>query len=760
MPLQARTYQTNFSAGQVDPRMLGREDINVFSNAGSDLTNSSPLVQGGIRRRPGTVYLATLTGETRMERFRFNETQLYLFAFSNTELKIFNAAGTLLQTLTGQPWTATTMWEMRMTTSGDTTIITHEDWGMRSLLRTGASTFTISLFVFDAHSSGYPRYVPFYKFALGTITLTPSATTGVGITLTTSSAYWTSDHVGSIVRYAGKEVDVTAFTNDTVVVGTVRETLAATTADTDWDESVFSAAKGYARSVVFHSRRLWFGGSRDLPNFLFGSQANQFFNFSVGTGLDAESIQGSIGTDDVNNIMHLHSGRHLQIFTDAAVMYLRESLTQVVTPSAFEPRFTTPYGSGNATPVRLDGATLFVQDTKKVVRELIFNDLQDSYTADPISLVSNDMITGALQLSVFYGNTSGPEQWCNVVNEDGTMAIYHSVRSEKINSWYPWTTDGEFESITQLNGIMYVSAKRSIPQQATCTITVTDAANIAVGSTITITDNAGVSTTMTATNSDPAVALEFSVGGSRTNNDVADNIAVGSGGVLGINNLSDYTAPNPAANVITVTRVTPGASNLTVATSDSTRLTVTDFTGGATDAYYLEKFDFDTTIDSAKTLSLVSGTTWEGLAHLVSGGFGYSGSVVEGTLFHGNFTVNSSGRVTLDEAPGSAPMGGLDYTRTIKDMPPVVAGPTGSTMGVRKRIGSVVLRVFETVNFSVEGQEFLIRQVTSDLEDTPTPETQTYEFHLTGWTRDGQVTITQTAPLPFTLLSMWKELLV
>ena len=81
-------------------------------------------------------------------------------------------------------------------------------------------------------------------------------------------------------------------------------------------------------------------------------------------------------------------------------------------------------------------------------------------------------------------------------------------------------------------------------------------------------------------------------------------------------------------------------------------------------------------------------------------------------------------------------------------------------MGVRKRIGSVVLRVFETVNFSVEGQEFLIRQVTSDLEATPTPVTQTYEFHLTGWTRDGQVTITQTAPLPFTLLSMWKELLV
>ena len=114
---------------------------------------------------------------------------------------------------------------------------------------------------------------------------------------------------------------------------------------------------------------------------------------------------------------------------------------------------------------------------------------------------------------------------------------------------------------------------------ATCTITVSDAANIAVGSTITITDNAGVSTTMTATNSDPAPALEFSVGGSRTNDDVADNIAVGSGGVLGINNLAGYSAPNPAGGtpIITVTRAVAGDSNLTVTSSDPTRLAVTNF---------------------------------------------------------------------------------------------------------------------------------------------------------------------------------------
>jgi len=86
---------------------------------------------------------------------------------------------------------------------------------------------------------------------------------------------------------------------------------------------------------------------------------------------------------------------------------------------------------------------------------------------------------------------------------------------------------------------------------------------------------------MTATNDDPAGALEFSVGGSRTNDDVADNIAVGSGGVLGINALAGYSAPNPGSGtpVITVTRAVKGGDNLSVTTSDQTRLTVTNFSG-------------------------------------------------------------------------------------------------------------------------------------------------------------------------------------
>ena len=747
-----RTLQTNFSSGELDPRMMGREDTTVYRNGAETLLNSAPLVQGGVRRRPGTDYLATLQGTSRLERMQFNETQLYIFAFSNTRLDIFDEDGAAVTNLTSQPWTATTMWEMRLDTNGDTTIITHKDFHMKKLLRTGASTFTIADFAFEAHSSGYPRYEPFYKFADPGMTIQPSATSGTGITLTTSADYWTSDHVGSIVRIGDtpKEVDVTGYTSATVVTGTVRETLANTDATVDWDENVFSVAKGYARSVAFHQQRLWFGGSRDLSSNLWSSKSGAYFNFNVGTALASESIQVDIGSSLINEIRHLHSGRHLQLFTDQAAGYIVESDSSPVSPTNFIFRAQVPYGCSDVTPKNLDGATIFVQDTRKVVREMIFSDTQQAYTADAVSLISNSMITSAKDLTILYGHSAGPEQFALVVNEDtaGSVSVFHSIRSEKISGWYPWQTTGKFISATTLNEEVFVCVQRDNKNvRENGTITVTDYGNIATGTTITITIADGTAYTFTseaAGGSSPSAATGWRP---NTSNDVtADNI------YTAINSHSVFTVANPSANVVTITETNP-TGLLTITTSDSTRLAVSAQT--YQQVYYLEKFNWDRTIDTSKALTLSSGTTWGGLTHLVAS----SASVTDSTLYHGDFTVNGSGQVVLTES-ASAPVGGLNYTRTIKDLPVVVADTAGPYSGEYKRVGRVVLQVFESVQFSINGYDFLVRQVTDDLSIAPSTKTGRYEFSLLGWDRLGQVTITQEAPLPFTLLSIYKEVTV
>ena len=105
---------------------------------------------------------------------------------------------------------------------------------------------------------------------------------------------------------------------------------------------------------------------------------------------------------------------------------------------------------------------------------------------------------------------------------------------------------------------------------ATCTITVSDYASIGAGKTITLTKNDGTTVVFTSVTGSPSTN-EFQV---QTNNDTtATNLK------NTINGHADFSATVSLAEV-TVTRATVGNENLTNVSSDTTRLTTTNFSGG------------------------------------------------------------------------------------------------------------------------------------------------------------------------------------
>lgn len=55
-------FQTNFTGGEADPKTIARGDVKFYYNACKSLENYEVLPQGGVRRRPGTAYSATLPG--------------------------------------------------------------------------------------------------------------------------------------------------------------------------------------------------------------------------------------------------------------------------------------------------------------------------------------------------------------------------------------------------------------------------------------------------------------------------------------------------------------------------------------------------------------------------------------------------------------------------------------------------------------------------------------------------------------------------
>ena len=109
---------------------------------------------------------------------------------------------------------------------------------------------------------------------------------------------------------------------------------------------------------------------------------------------------------------------------------------------------------------------------------------------------------------------------------------------------------------------------------ATCTITVTDFSNIATDSTLVLTKNDGTTVTFTCQGAGAGTPSTNKFFHNESNNTTADNI------FTCINAHADFSAANPAANVVTVTRAAIGNDNRTVTSSDTTRMAVTNFDGG------------------------------------------------------------------------------------------------------------------------------------------------------------------------------------
>ncbi len=456
-----RQVKTDFTAGELDPLLIAREDIKAYQKGVSRLRNWAQLDSGAVTRRPGSKYLAALFSGAILKPFSFGQEQDYVFSFSNTRADIYTDDGVFATSITGAPWLTSQLSRLYTAQALDTMIVTHPDMATQRILRTSATTFSRTAFTFEQNEAGTKMFQPYYKFADDTVTIDPSATTGA-ITVVASASIFVAGHVGTIIRHKKKEILVTAFTSGTQVSGTVRETLTDANATTDWDEPVFSPVRGYANTAIFHEGRLWFCGTKSLPSHIFASKVDAYFNFDVGTGLDDESIQVAIRSERIGDIRGVSSLRHLQVYTDEAEFYAPSSESRPLTPGTFSMKVQTRFGCGFVVPQPFDGATLFVQKGGKSLREFLYQDTEAAYTSGNISILAPHLINNPVSMAVLFGSTTRPEQYSYIVNSDGSMIQFHSIRAEAVAGFCLWTTDGLYKSVCVVGGKVFVAVERTL----------------------------------------------------------------------------------------------------------------------------------------------------------------------------------------------------------------------------------------------------------------------------------------------------------
>lgn len=482
-----RVPLNNFERGEVSPSMTSRTDLNVYVQSAEKVRNFFLMAEGGVRRRPGTEFIYKWSSisvdnskriQIRIEPFSFSDDERYIVAFSAGQLDFFRIVASTgaishIQTLTQDtdsttlPWTVSTIEATTFAQSADNMFVCHSSHIPMRIIRTGLTAFEVRKYVFDTTTADDQTYQPYFSFQASGVTLTPQATSGTGKTMTTSANYWTSDHVGEIIRYKGNEVLITGYTSATVVTGTIRKTLSGTTADTDWDEQCYSDVRGFPSAVTFHEDRLWFAGTTDQPDAIWSSKVGEYFNFDVGSAGASDSIQFTISAGEFNTIRHLTSSRDLQVFTSTSEFYIPSFSTTALTPTNAQIRRQTPFGSASVRPTPFDGATVYVQKGGKTIREFVFSDDESAYVSTPISLLSSHLVSNPTQMSAMRGALSRPESYAFFINDDATIAVFHSIRNEEKAGWTLWTTSdttttGGFHSICTVDERLFCVTKRDL----------------------------------------------------------------------------------------------------------------------------------------------------------------------------------------------------------------------------------------------------------------------------------------------------------
>jgi len=226
---------------------------------------------------------------------------------------------------------------------------------------------------------------------------------------------------------------------------------------TTFDEQSWSAKRGYPAAVSFHENRLVFAGTIAEPDTIFMSQIGEYFNFNVGTAQDNEAIQLTAATGDVHEIRHLVSSRDLQVFAGTGELYVPTYLNQAITPTNAQIREQTPYGCSFAQPALIDGATIFVQDSGRIVREYLFTDAEDAYASTSISTIASHLINNPRWMAVAHSGFEQADSYAMIVMDDGDAAVFTSNRAEKRASWTSFTTNGRFDSCVAIGDRLFVN---------------------------------------------------------------------------------------------------------------------------------------------------------------------------------------------------------------------------------------------------------------------------------------------------------------
>lgn len=401
--------------------------------------------------------------QVKLINYRFNIDQSYILALTEGNIGVYRE-GFFQTNIRADVLTQDRIKSINWTFGGDKIFLCHEDFDVQEVTRRGADDQWDII-------TWAPENIPFYDFnpskVLPNFTLKPSAVSGV-VTLTASGNVFVAGDVNQIIEGNGGRARITEYTSATVVKAIAEvpfyndDTIAAN----NWNlqrgfEPMWSETRGYIRSLAFFQQRLYFGGTRSRPRTVGASVLGDYFNWDQGTGRDTDAFIRDLDNEDP--IVNLLPHRALNLFTTSGESAVFLTRGFAITPTSFEFVPQTEVGSEfGLRPVVSNGVIMFVQRGGDSIMQVVFDENQQAYTANNISILASHIIRKPVAFDIRRSTSSDESDMLLIVNADGTMTNGVFMSEENIRGFSLTSTDGKIVAVASDGYEMFFVTHREI----------------------------------------------------------------------------------------------------------------------------------------------------------------------------------------------------------------------------------------------------------------------------------------------------------
>ena len=580
-----------------------------------------------------------------------------------------------------------------------------------------------------------------------------------------------------------------------------------------WAGNSDGHADGFPRSVAFFEQRLFYGGTIAQPNYLWGSKAADFEEFTIpGSPASDDPVEYAIAAYTRDIVQWLSPHNSLLIGTTGAEFRLLPS-AYIATDNLPDVNPKSYYGSRHIQPLQVGGLSMFVQASGRQVRSYEYSASANAevYNSIDLSFLSEHITEGGI-VELAYQKYPRSIVWA--VRDDGTllsMTFDPSLSGTGFEGigWTKHDVGGEVESVCVVpNGgadEVWIAVKRTIDgntvryieyledgiytdSSVTPTIPenlfeysddLSNAAWTKTGCTVDSGHDSGVFTTqadkIVASSSSGNHCLE------RNENITGDHIIgvvakaddhdflwiycddpgtgrhynLGTGAVASSSGGSHTAAIKDLGDgwyLCTLAATMAGGSSAIHVGTSSANLTYTE-SGQDGLGIQVQRIVLAEG-DSLEALPLTDGDTSDSADVFVALDHleGETLDVVAGNAVHPQVTVEN-GWAQLGASYASATFG-LRFTPSVELLDPEAGNPAGTAMGSDKTWAPLVMRLHESGLPLVNGDRAPDRSPSTPMDSMESLKTEDVEMTPPDQDGTGSVTISMDLPLPLNILAV------